>query len=67
MNVNRMKWEGHVACLGYMRNAYIILVGKREKKKTLRKPRRRWEDNIRMNLREILWEDVKWIHLVQEH
>jgi hypothetical protein len=43
---------GHVACMGEMRNAYNIWVGKPEGKKPLGKPRRRWEGNIRMRLRE---------------
>jgi hypothetical protein len=42
------------------------LVGKTEVKRQLAKPRRRWEDNIRMNLREIGWEVVDWIHLAQD-
>jgi hypothetical protein len=50
---------GHVARMGEMRNVYRILVGKPEGKRPLGRPRRRWEDNIRMDLREI----VSWIHL----
>jgi hypothetical protein len=48
-----------------MRNAYKILVGKPEGKRSLERPRRRWEDNIRMELMEIGWEYVDWIHLAQ--
>jgi hypothetical protein len=40
---------------GVKRNAYMILVGKTEEKRPLRRPRRRWEDNIKMSLREIGW------------
>jgi hypothetical protein len=40
-----------------------ILVRKPEGKRPLRRPRHRWEDNIRMDLREIVWEDVDWMHL----
>jgi ribosome biogenesis protein Nip4 len=47
------------------RNAYNTLVGKHERKKPLRRPRCRWEDNIRMYLREIGREVVDWIHLAQ--
>jgi hypothetical protein len=48
------------ARMGETRNAYNILVGKPEGKRPLRRPRRRWEDNIRMELREeIVWEGVK--------
>jgi hypothetical protein len=49
-----------------MRNAYKILVGKPEGKTSLGIPRHRWEDNIRMDLREIRWEGVDWIHLAQD-
>jgi hypothetical protein len=47
-------------------NAYIILFGKPEGKTLLGRPRCRWEDNIRMNLREIWWKDVECVHLAQE-
>jgi len=57
---------GHVALIGKMRNAYNILVGRPEGERPLGRPRRRWEDNIRMDLREIVWEGVYWIHLVQD-
>jgi hypothetical protein len=46
-----------------MRNTYSSLVGKSEGKSPFRRPRRRWEDNNRMELREIGWEVVDWIHL----
>jgi hypothetical protein len=49
----RMRYAGHVACLGEKRNAYRILVGKPEGKRPVGRPRRRWEDNIKMDLREI--------------
>jgi hypothetical protein len=48
-----------------VRNAYNILDGKHEGKRLLRRPRRRWENNIRIDLREIVWEVVDWIHLAQ--
>jgi hypothetical protein len=47
-------------------NAYKIFNGKSEQKKPLRRPKRRWEDNIKMNLRKTEWEVVKWIHLAQD-
>jgi len=50
--------DGHVACMGEMRNAYNILVEKPEGKTTLRRPRHRWEGNIRLDLRETGWEGV---------
>jgi hypothetical protein len=49
----RMRWAGHVALTGQMRNAYTVLVGKREWKRPRDIPRHRWEDSIRMDLREI--------------
>jgi len=57
---------GCVARMGDMRNAYGILVGKPEGKRPLGRPMRRWEDNIRMNVREIGCEAVDWIHLAQD-
>jgi hypothetical protein len=52
----RMRWAGHVARMGETRNAYRILVGKLEGKRLLGRPRRRWVDNIKMDLREIGWD-----------
>ena len=49
----RLRWAGHVACMEQSRNAYRVLVGKPEGKKPLGRPRRRWEDNIKMYLREV--------------
>jgi hypothetical protein len=51
---------------GETRNAYRILVVKPEGKKPLQKPRRRWVDNIKMDLREIRWDGVDWIDLAQD-
>jgi hypothetical protein len=48
-----MRWAGHVARMGEERKVYKVLVGKPEGKRPLGKPRRRWEDEIRMDLREI--------------
>jgi hypothetical protein len=53
-----MRQAGHVAQMGEMRNAYLILVGKPEGKRLLARPRRRWEDNIRTDLTKIGWECV---------
>jgi hypothetical protein len=52
--------------MGEKRNAYRILVGKPEGKRSLGRPRRRWEDNIKMDLREIGWGDMDWIDLPQD-
>jgi hypothetical protein len=62
----RMRWAGHVARMGEKRNAYRMLVGKPEGKRPLERPRRRWEDNIRMDLREIGWGGMDWIDLAQD-
>jgi hypothetical protein len=48
-----MRWAGHVAFMEDMRNAYKISVGKPEGKRSLRRCRPRWEDNIRMDVREM--------------
>jgi ribosome biogenesis protein Nip4 len=48
------------------RSAYNILLGTPEGKRPLGRPRRRWEDNIKMDLREIGFGDVDWIHLAQD-
>jgi hypothetical protein len=61
----RMRWAGHVARVGEERNAYRVLMGKPEGKRPLGRPRRSWEDGIKMDLREISWRSVDWIHLTQ--
>jgi hypothetical protein len=62
----RMRWAGHVARMGTTRNAYRKLVGKSEGKRPLGRPRHRWVDNIKMDLREIGWNGVDWIELAQD-
>jgi hypothetical protein len=54
----RMKWAGHVARMGEKRNAYRLLVGNSEGKRPLGRPRRRWVDNITMDLGEVGWGDA---------
>jgi hypothetical protein len=49
-----------------MRNAYGIMVGKSEGKRPLGRPRRKWEDNIKMDLREVASEGMDWMHLAQD-
>jgi hypothetical protein len=61
-----MRWAGHVARMGEDRNVYTVLMGKPEGKRPLGRPRRRWEDGIRMDLREIGWGSVNWIQLAQD-
>jgi hypothetical protein len=51
---------------GEKRNAYRILVGKSEGRRPPGRPRRRWEDNIKMDLRKIGWGGIAWIDLVQD-
>jgi hypothetical protein len=63
INSRRIICAVHVARMGDMRNAYKILVGKPERKRTLRKRKARWEDNIITDLREKGWETVDWTHL----
>jgi hypothetical protein len=62
----RMRWAGHVARMGEGRNLHRVLVGKPEGKRPLGRPSRRWEDGIRMDLEEIGWGGVEWIHLAQD-
>jgi hypothetical protein len=66
IKARRMRWAGHVARMGEVRGAYTILVGRPEGRRPLGRPRRRWEDNIKMDLRDIRFGDVDWIHLAQD-
>jgi hypothetical protein len=61
----RMRWVGYVPHRGEMRNAHKILVGEHERKRSLGRHRRRWED-ITIDLTEVWWEDVDWINLAQD-
>jgi hypothetical protein len=62
----RMRWTGHVARMGEEKEVYRVLVEKPEGKIPLGRPRRRWEDGIRMDLREIGWGSVEWIQLTKD-
>jgi hypothetical protein len=62
----RMRWAGHMARMGRERKVYKVLVGKPEGKRPLERPRRRGEDGIRMDLREIGWGSVWWIQFAQD-
>jgi hypothetical protein len=62
----RMRWAGHVAPMGEKRSAHRICVGKPEGTRPLGRPRRRWEDNIKMDLRAIGWRGMDWIDLSQD-
>jgi hypothetical protein len=61
-----MRWAEHVACMREERNVYRVLMGKPEGKRPLGRPRRRWEDGIRMDLGEIGSGSVDWIQLAQD-
>jgi hypothetical protein len=66
IKARRMRWAGHVARMGEKRNRYRILVGKPEGKRPLGRLRGKWEDNIKMNLREIgwvLWTGLIWLRI----
>jgi hypothetical protein len=64
--VRRMRWAGHVARMGEGRGAYRILVGRPEGRRPLGRPKRRWEDNIKMDLQEVGWNGVAWIDMAQD-
>jgi hypothetical protein len=61
-----MRSAGHVAHMGPYMNAYTVLVGKPEGKRPLRKPRRRWNNNSKMDLTEIGWGGMDCFHLTQD-
>ncbi|KAJ4447721.1 hypothetical protein ANN_09729 [Periplaneta americana] len=62
----RLRWAGHVARVGESRNAYRVLVGRPEGKRPLGRPRRRWEDNIKTDLRELGYDGRDWVNLPQD-
>jgi hypothetical protein len=61
-----MRWAGHVARMREGRSVYRVLVGRTERKRPLGRPRRRWEDNIKMDFREIGIDGANWIRLAQD-
>jgi hypothetical protein len=66
IKLRRMRWACNVAGLGEKRNTRRLSVGKPERKEPLGRPRRRWVDNIRMDLGEVGWGNVNWIDLAQD-
>ena len=66
MKSRSMRWAGHVALMGKGRGVYRILVWKPERKRPLGRPRRRWEDNIKMCLQEVGCMGMDWIELAQD-
>jgi hypothetical protein len=62
----RMRWVGHVAYMGERKGAYRILVGRPEGRRALGRPRRRWEDNIKMDFQEVgwgAWTGLIWLRI----
>jgi hypothetical protein len=62
----RMRWVGHVTLMAEGRGVYRVLIGRPEGKRPLARPRRRWEGNIKMDLREIGIDGANWIQLAQD-
>ena len=62
----RMRWAGHVARMGQGRGVYSVLVRKPEGKRPLGRPRRRWEDNIKISLQEVGGGCEDWMELAQD-
>jgi hypothetical protein len=62
----RMRWVGHVAHMRDGRGVYRVLAGRPEGKRPVGRPRRRWEDNIKLDLREIGIDRANWIQLAQD-
>ena len=62
----RMRWAGHVESMGEERGVYRVLVGKPEGRRPMGRPRRRWVDNIKMDLQEVGRGYMDWIGLAQD-
>jgi hypothetical protein len=66
IKLRRMRWAGHVTRMDEGRGAYRVLVGRPKGKRPLGRPRRRWEDNIKMDLRETGINGANWVQLAQD-
>jgi hypothetical protein len=66
MNSKRIRWAGHEARMEYVKNVNEVLIGKTEGKRRHGRIRRRWEDNVTMDLRETGWGIVDWINVAQD-
>jgi hypothetical protein len=66
INSRRIRWTGHVEHMGDSRGVFRVLVGKRERKRPLGRPRRRREDNIKVGLQEVGYGGMDWIELAQD-
>ena len=64
--MRRIRWAGHVASMEEGRCMHRVLVGKSEGKRPLERPRRRWEDNIKVDLQEVGWGCGDWMELAQD-
>jgi len=62
---SRIRWAGHVACMGERRGLYRVLVGKPEGNRPLRRPKSRWEDNIKRDFQEVGCGAIDWSALAQ--
>jgi len=62
----RMRWAGHVAHMGERRDVYRVSVGKRDRTRPLGRPRRRWEDNIKMDVQEMKCGCMDWIEVARD-
>jgi len=62
----RMRWAGHVARMVERRGVYMVLVEKPEGRRPLGRPRRKWEDNIKMDLQKVGCGGINWIELAQD-
>jgi len=63
---SRMRWAGHTARIGERKDVHMVLVGKPEEKRQLGRPRRRWEDNIKVDLQEVGCGGMDWIEMAQD-
>jgi hypothetical protein len=64
--ISNLRWAGHVACMGDRRGAYRVLVRRSDGKRSLGRPRYRWEDNIKMDLQEVgwgAWTGLIWLRI----
>jgi hypothetical protein len=66
INSRKMKWAGHIARMGEGRGVYRVLVGRPEVKRPLGRPRRRWEDNVKLYVQEVGCGGIDWIDLAED-